>query len=328
MLHRAATSLTLTLLAACRPAPAPTPPETPSPVESPREPPASTSSKTIPSRPGIVVADASGLHLHEQDGTRTATLSKTPAVAPRWLPDNETLVFIARDGSLRSLDRLGHERFLADLSTGLPCPAEAYPDGIDPDVTLALSMDEEFWISSDGTHACITLSDAFPNMRSVQRDFEVRLVDGALLQRAGGEGCGVRDTVEQLEHCATMPPTWSGDPTEIQSPIPGGEADSTSPDGAWTLVLVSSTLADLLHLQYVLVRNDDGAVFPLPTRSGPWPKAVTLATPVDIDVFLPELPEVIGGETIRWVGPHHLVVDQVLHVAGERVVDLGGDIAP
>ncbi|MBV1858558.1 MAG: hypothetical protein KUG77_09110 [Nannocystaceae bacterium] len=274
------------------------------------------------------MAGPSGVRLIDHNGALQRALSSTPAVAPRWLPDRETLVVLGADGVLRTLDGAGDERTVAALPRELPCPVESYESGIDPSTKLELSMDEEFWISSDGAYACVVLSDAFPNMRLAERSFEVRLADGALTQRPAGQECGARSDETPLAHCSEMPRVSAKTMPELDSPIDGGEAHSVSPDGAWTLVLVGSEMADLFHMQYVLLRNADGAVFSMPTEEGEWGQPIKLPETVNSDTFVAGLPDIIGGETIRWVGPHHVVLDQTLYIAGERVLPLGGDIAP
>ncbi|MCR9164020.1 MAG: hypothetical protein ACE37F_02035 [Nannocystaceae bacterium] len=256
------------------------------------------------------------------DGSLAAILSEEHAVAARWIGDSDALVFLDGMGRLVQLDGSGDEHIVATVPLALPCPSDAFSE---PE--LGLHMDEEFWITADGSHACLSLSDAFPNMRNVERQVAVRLSDGHVRAQLflGGDECGQPQAQESIDVCATRPsPTWP----EVDSPLPGGAVHSVSPDGAWTLVEVGSELGDVSHVQYVLVRNEDGDPFPMPYESGPWPSPVALPEALDPDTLVPDLPDMQGGETITWVGPHHLVLDQVLYIAGERVVFLGGDVAP
>ncbi len=269
----------------------------------------------------LVVASPKGVQRLAPDGTMLERLSSTPALAPRWVPGTDALVFIDAAYNLMILD--GSERVVTALPVTLPCPSD---DFAEPE--LALHMDEEFWVSADGAHACLALSDAFPNMRNVERHVAVRLADGVVEQRLflGGEACGQPEGDAPLDVCSSPPIRRVPD---VPSPLPGGGmVDSMSPDGAWTLVQVGSELADVSHVQYVLVRNDDGAAFSLPYEAGAWPDAITLPPKLEPDVLVPGLPDMQGGETVAWIGPHHLVVDQILYVAGERIVPLAGDIAP
>ncbi|MEM6291898.1 MAG: hypothetical protein AAGA54_11555 [Myxococcota bacterium] len=306
----------LIVLASCSstPAPAAVTPEAVAPSEAP------AATPEPPSR--FVLAGANGVQRLAPDGTMTEQLSSTAAVAVRWVPDADTLVFVDANANLVSLEG-SNERVLAPLPVALPCTSDEF---VEP--TLGLHMDEDFWITADGTHACLSLSDAFPNMRNVERQVAVRLSDGAVQQQLflGGEACGQPDANATLDVCAGR--TFRT-PPEVESPLPGGGmVDSTSPDGAWTLVQVGSELADVSHIQYVLVRNIDGLVFPTPYQAGAWPEAIALPDVLQPDTLVAELPDVQGGETVTWVGPHHLVLDQILYVAGERIVPLDGDVAP
>ncbi len=329
---RSTTILSLAcILGSCRTTPAPSPPapQAQAPATPPAEPeaPQESPSETVEAAPtDLLVGGQGGVRLLSPDGELIRTLTKTPAIAPRWRPGRTQLVFLDTEGNLRSLDRDGHESLIAPLPRELPCPADAYDPGGEPNAPLGLNMDEEFWISGDDTHACITLSDAFPNMRLAQRDVAVALADGTVSQQIvfGGSECGVTEYYKSLAGCDRP----YAEPPEVTSPISGGVVESFSPDGAWTLVLVGSELADVLHLQYVLVRARDGAVFPMPYEAGPWPKRISLPAEVDSETLLPDVPDMQGGETVAWVGPHHVVLDRVLYVAGERIVELEGELAP
>lgn len=283
------------------------------------EPPAEASVRA----PGFVVAGPSGVQRLNPDGSVAEQLSSTPALAPRWVGDTNDVLFLDAKGRLVVLESGRDERVVAPLPIALPCPSG---DFAEPE--LGLHMDEEFWVTADGSHACVTLSDAFPNMRNVERQVAVRLSDGNVRAQLflGGDACGQPEAQQMIDVCASPPYPKSPD---IDSPLAGGgQVDSISPDGAWTLIQVGAELADVLHLQYVLVRNEDGSVFPTPYAAGPWPASITLPSVLDPETLVPDLPDMQGGETIAWVGPHHLVLDQVLYIAGERIVVLDGDIAP
>lgn len=277
--------------------------------------------------PAVLVSGHAGTRLMTFDGQIVQVLSQTPAVAPRWLPRREHAVVLDTKGHLFRIDRQGSETLLASLPVDLPCPKAAYEDMGEIEDQLKLSTDEEFWISADGTHACLTLSDAPPNLRLVQRDIAVRLSDGTMKSQVsmGATECGETNASELVGPCHEP---ISRQPPNGESPLKGGELESESPDRTWSLVLVGSALGDILHLQYVLVRKTDRIAFPLPPLAGPWPDPVTLPDELDPENFIEGLPAMQGGETVTWVGPHHLVLDRSLYVAGERIVDLDGNVAP
>ena len=257
------------------------------------------------------------------DGSVAEQLSATPAVAPRWIGSTGDVLFLDSKSRLVLLEEGSVERVVAAVPVALPCPSDAFSE---PE--LGLHMDEEFWVTPDGSHACLTVSDAFPNMRNVERQVAVRLSDGHVRAQLflGGDACGQPEAQQMIDVCASRPFPKSPD---VESPLPGGGlVDSISPDGSWTLVQVGAELADVLHLQYVLVRNEDGSVFPMPYETGPWPSSITPPETLDPESLVPDLPDMQGGETIAWVGPHHVVLDQVLYIAGERIMVLDGEVAP
>lgn len=328
-------ALSLFFLSACRAEPvviAPEPPSlaaTPESESKPKPPPAQAAETPASVRPAspteLLVAGPGGVAVLDLDGTKLEQRSTTPAVAVRWLPGRERAVVLGEDSVVRLLDRSGGETPLARLPTDPPCASGADNAGLQED--LGLRSDEEMWISADGAAVCIWLSDHPHDMRSNLREVALRLSDGTLTQQLtlGGTSCGAPEGPGRIAPCDAPP--LANTEEAVPSPI-GGLTVSESPDGAWSQVLVGSMLGDLLHLQYVLVRNTDLAIFPLPHAAGAWPKPVILSTQPDLEALVPELPDFIAGETEAWVGPHHLVLDQTLYIAGERIVDLGGDLAP
>ncbi|MGH1348588.1 MAG: hypothetical protein ACRBN8_44000 [Nannocystales bacterium] len=280
-----------------------------------------------PSGPQLLVAGPDGVRVLDLDGRVLEQRSNTPAVAIRHLPGKRTAVVLGEDGVLRLLDEAGGETRLAALPLDPPCPAGASSGSDFEADPLGLRSDEEMWISEDGSSVCIWVSDHPHDMRSNLREVAVRFSNGSLTQELtlGGSECGVPEGPGLMAPCG-FPPIGNTDEA-LPSPV-GGLTVSASPDGAWSLVMVGSMLGDLLHLQYVLVRNTDHTVFELRQSGGPWPESTTLPGTPEPDALLPGLPDVIAGETEAWVGPHHLVLDQMLYIAGERVVDLGGDLAP
>ncbi len=295
----------------------------PEPQPPPESPPQETAEAPPPNPTELLVAGASGVRVVDLGGTTLEQRSTTPSVAARWLPGRERAAVLGEDGVVRMLDRSGGETPLARLPTDPPCATD---DGT-PDEALGLRSDEEMWVSADGTAVCIWLSDYPHDMRSNLREVALRLSDGTLTQQLtlGGSSCGAPEGPGRIAPCDAPP--LANTEEAVPSPI-GGLTVSQSPDGAWSQVLVGSMLGDLLHLQYVLVRNLDQSIFPLPHAAGPWPTAVILSTEPDLEALVPELPDFIAGETEAWVGPHHLVLDQTLYIAGERIVDLQGDVAP
>lgn len=336
MLRRAALSSLMVGAFACRPTQSPVTPS-PQPLvvakvevsEDPVGPPATPEASPAPSSPAtaLLVAGPTGVRALGLDGSLLEQRSNTPAVAVRRLADQKTAIVLGEDGVLRLLDASGGETRLAALPLEFPCASDTHGGfGVD-DSKLGLQSDEEMWISEDGTSVCVWVSDHPHDLRSNLREVAVRFSDGTLSQELtlGGSTCGVSEGVGRMAPCGSPP--LANTQEAVPSPI-GGLTVSQSPDRGWSLVMVGSMLGDLLHLQYVLVRNADDAIFPLRQNPGPWPEAIVLPGIPEPDTLLPDLPDFIAGETEAWVGPHHLVLDQMLYIAGERSVDLEGDIAP
>lgn len=324
-------ALSLLLLSACKAEPATVPPEStpvatePEPEPEPDPQPERAATTPPTSRADFLVAGPTGVAVWDIGGVMIEQRSTTPSVAVRWLPGRERAAVLGEDGVVRILDRSGGETPLAKLPTEPPCAPTT--DDAAPPEKLGLRSDEEMWISADGAAVCIWLSDYPHDMRSNLREVALRLSDGTLTQQLtlGGTSCGAPEGPGRIAPCGAPP--LANTEEAVPSPI-GGLTVSQSPDGAWSQVLVGSMLGDLLHLQYVLVRNVDQAIFPLPQTAGAWPSAIVLSTQPDLEALVPELPDFIAGETEAWVGPHHLVLDQTLYIAGDRIVELGGDIAP
>lgn len=330
-------ALSLLTLSACKAEPVAVAPEPPSLAAKPEpgpepesdtdSPPQKASKTRSPNPTELLVAGPTGVRVLDLEGALLGQRSTTPAVAVRRLPDRNTAVVLGEDGVLRLLDEAGGETRLAALPLEFPCAAHTGADQDPDDAKLGLRSDEEMWVSQDGTSVCVWLSDRAHDMRSNLREVGVRFSDGALSQQLtlGGNECGVAEGPGRMAPCGSPP--IANTQEAVPSPI-GGLTVSQSPDGDWSLVLVGSMLGDLLHLQYVLMRNADQAIFQLGNSAGPWPEPMELPGPPELDTLFPDLPDVIAGETEAWVGPHHLVLDQMLHIAGERSVDLEGDLAP
>jgi len=322
-------ALSLLLLGACKAEPVAVPPE---PTSLPTEPeppvPLEQTAKAPPARPTeLLVAGPTGIRALDLNGAVLEQRSTTPAVAIRHVPNMDAAVALGEDGVLRLLDESGGETQLAALPLDLPCPPVSDGQSDLDDMKLGLRSDEEMWISQDGTSVCIWLSDYPHDMRSNLREVAVRFSDGVLSQQLtlGGSECGAPEGPGQMAPCGFPP--FANTEEAVPSSV-GGLTVSVSPDDAWSLVMVGSMLGDLLHLQYVLVRNTDHAIFPVHQTAGPWPEPIELPGTPEPDALLPDLPDVIAGETEAWVGPHHLVLDQMLYIAGERTIDLQGDLAP
>lgn len=329
-------ALSLLTLSACKAEPVAVAPEPPALAAKPEpgpepesdtdSPPQQAAKTSSPNPTELLVAGPTGVVVLDLDGEMLEQRSTTPSVAVRWLPGRERAVALGEDNVLRMLDRSGGETPLARLPTDPPC-APATDGAADQEEELGLRSDEEMWVSQDGTSVCVWLSDRAHDMRSNLREVGVRFSDGAISQQLtlGGNECGVAEGPGRMAPCGSPP--IANTQEAVPSPI-GGLTVSQSPDGDWSLVLVGSMLGDLLHLQYVLMRNADQAIFQLGNSAGPWPEPMELPGPPELDTLFPDLPDVIAGETEAWVGPHHLVLDQMLHIAGERTVDLEGDLAP
>lgn len=279
----------------------------------------------------LIVARTTGVFEVAMDGRVVRQISKSPARTPRWLQGHRALVFIGQadggDHDVRYLTVDGTtERVLGRLPLRPPCRASAYT-AADPDFgetpQLGVRSDEDVWVSADGRNVCVVLSDYRHDMQSNARQVAIRLADAkrSSVLMLGGDECGVA-TEESLLQCESRLSTVED--LEIESPI-GGYVHSRSPDHRWLLVAVGAALGDLAHVNYVLYDTRSRKLYPMPSKAGSWPSPVVLPRAPDQDTMMPGLPEVIAGDTVAWVGEHHLVLGQTLFVAGEAVVALGGD---
>lgn len=202
---------------------------------------------------------------------------------------------------------------------------------------LDLRTEQELRVTAKGDHVCMTTSDHEADLRTTDLALAIRLADGhvdtALI--VGGDACGRTDEEWPAVCSSEDEDSDSGDTAapapEIESPFEGTAALSRSPDRRWLLVELRSALGDVLHRQLVLHDTRTKETYPLPRDGkGEWPAPMTSVPPrteSEEEDLIPGLPEVGGAEAIAWVGEHHLVVGRTLFVAGERIVELRGDVA-
>lgn len=287
----------------------------------------------------IVVAGPTGVFELTVEGETTRTLSSTAARSPRWVPGKSELVFVGLDDrrskDLRRIDLTsGVETVVAPIDFGPGCDPNEW-DKDDPDWVrdeLELTNEDELWAAADGRHVCLVAADYSADLRNVAEVHVFDLKAGAterLLYMAMSD-CGRGKEHPMPKRCARPK---VGDDGEWEEPPPaaiGGFVESVSPDGTWQLVHLASALGDVVHVQYALVEVSSGKSFVVGGKAGPWPKP---RVPPKADVvehgegeWVEGWPDV-GGDGPEWIGPHHLVVERQLLVAGTRVVDLPGDLA-
>jgi len=275
------------------------------------------------------------------EGETTRVLSTTPGRSPRWISGGRQIAFVALDdGRSRELRRIdltsGTEDVVAPIAFGPPCkPNEWQKD--DPDwepEPLELTNEDELWAAADGRHVCMVAADHSADLRDVAELHVFDLEKGSverLLWMAMPE-CGRGPEKVMPQRCERPSPAEHAEPDWDDPPSAaiGGFIDSTSPDGTWQLVALASALGDVLHAQYALVEVSSGKSFPVGGPAGAWPKS---RVPPKAEVvehgegeWVDGWPDVDGGATARWVGPHHLVVGRQLIVAGVEVVELPGDL--
>ncbi|MBL9107327.1 MAG: hypothetical protein JNL82_40935 [Myxococcales bacterium] len=286
---------------------------------------------TVPAVPAAstwIVAGEGGVVEVDLTGATLRTIAAVPARSPRWLPGRARVLFLGevkqKFSDLRVLDLAdGEHRSLALLPDGPPCPHEAYEGGSVPE--LSLTNEDEFFVDARGEVACVVLADHEADLRSVWRDMAIKVADGKVVARVfgGGEVCG-RSDEEGPKECAGRP----GRP-EVESPYESHAVHSRSPDGKWLLIDVASELGDVLHQQFLLHEVASKQLYPLPRGEGSaWPKPSKLDLgKIGGEGLVPGLDDVGGSEAIEWIGPHHLVVGRTLFIAGERIVELPGDVA-
>lgn len=287
------------------------------------------------SRP-FVVAGPTGVFELTLEGETTRALSTTAARSPRWVASE--LVFISvddgRSKDLRRIDlKSGAETVVAPIDFGPGCDPNDW-DKDDPDWTrdqLDLTNEDELWAAADGRHVCLIAADYSADLRNVAEVhvFDLNAGTAERLLYMAMSDCGRGKEHPMPKRCAR--PTV-GDDGEWEEPPPaaiGGFVESTSPDGAWQLVHLASALGDVVHVQYALVEVSSSKSYVVGGKAGPWPKP---RVPPKAEVvehgegeWVEGWPDV-GGDA-RWIGPHHVVVERQLLVAGTRVVDLPGDLA-
>ena len=184
----------------------------------------------------------------------------------------------------------------------------------------------------------MTASDHEADLRTIDLELAIRLADGHVESAfvIAGDECERKDEPPP-KACSYQESQAAGDedvdvvPEEIPSPFENTRVESRSPDGRWLLIELRSVLGDVLHRQLVLHDTNTKKTHPLPRDGkGEWPAPmakVPATGETETEQMIPGLPEVGGGEAIAWVGPHHLVIGRTLFVAGERVVELPGDVA-
>ncbi|MCX4239701.1 hypothetical protein [Paraliomyxa miuraensis] len=309
--------------------------------------PVSTTGDTL-----VVVGDGGIVEL-DLDGKVLRTLTSEPGRSPRWLPGKDAFVYLGqRRADARELRRFGAKDLvdlaIARLSLAAPCPKAAYAEGDEEESEfmgdgvpeLDLTIEEELRVTADGKHVCMLATDHEADLRSNVVSMSIGLSTGKVERVLvfGGEECK-RRTVDDPKPCRT--PTSedtedeeddasdleASEPEEIESPFPMTRVHSRSPDERWLLIELASALGDVLHLQFGLYDTRTRKLYSLP-RNGKvaWPKPTAVPSPLGEDETIPDWPDVGGGETIAWAGPHHLVLGRTLFVAGERIVELPGDI--
>lgn len=297
---------------------------------------------TIPAAPSattFVVAGDGGVMELGLDGAVLRTLSTTRGRSPRWLPGKRELVFLAtRRGVSKALHGIvladGTERTIAKLSLRPPCPKQAYEaEGMEVP-QLDLQTEQELRVTPKGDHVCMTASDHEADLRTIDLAIAIRLADGhvdtALI--VGGDTCERADEEWPAVCSSDDDDTDAAEPEpEIASPFEGTTALSRSPDRRWLLVELRAVLGDVYHRQLVLYDTRTKQTYPLPrSGKGEWPAAMKSVPPLtegNGEEMIPDLPEVGGAEAIAWVGDHHLVIGRTLFVAGEKIVELPGDVA-
>jgi hypothetical protein len=329
------------------PAPTPTPTPTPTPSETlrgtavaevvgtPAVDVAGTTPPPTPTGPTIVVVGEGGVKELGLDGAVIRTLGSTPGRSPRWLPGKRELVFLGtKDGVSTELRALvladGAERRIAKLPLRPPCPPKAYKAADEEVPVLDLTNEEELRVTPKGDTVCMTASDYSADLRTIDLELAIGLADGKVDAAFvfGGDQCD-REHEERPEVCESPDDEGSPEAPEIESPFSNTYVESRSPDGHWLLVELASALGDVLHRQLVLYDARTKKSYPLPRNGkGEWPEPMAKVPAIrGEDVTIPGLPEVGGEEAIVWVGEHHLVIGRTLFVAGERVVELPGDVA-
>ena len=277
------------------------------------------------------VASARGIAEVSTSGQRLRGVSTTPAKLPRWSSSVGALIFISTDAygnarDLRELSPDGTEVTLAKVPVEPPCQVS---DSAEDPVSLDVMSPDEFRLNG-GTVACLVLADHSPELRDFERhvvvDLNSRETSAVVLQAPSG--CEVSN--------ADPPPCTSegwGNEGLDDHPKLRAFSLSTSPDGQWTVVEIGATLGDYYHEQYGLYDERRGLLFPLRSYDvsdedhHAWPADRDLPADHEPGDYVEGWPDVIIGETIEWVGPRHLVFGQMLYIAGERVVNLRGDVA-
>jgi len=117
---------------------------------------------------------------------------------------------------------------------------------------------------------------------------------------------------------------------DYETTLPGPVFKETGPllpPGRWVLLSGNQFRGDLLHLQYLIMDRQSGAIFrlPAPERPAPWPKPIPLARLQRMKPVAFNGLDVVVGGAVRAVGSSGAFhAGRTLFVPGVRVVPLDG----
>ncbi|HEX6244320.1 MAG TPA: hypothetical protein VFZ61_25560, partial [Polyangiales bacterium] len=319
----------------------------------------------------LVVGSTQGLHRVEPDGSGSRLISPLAALAPRWLSLGSVLVIRPLlAGQLERgavLERVwlhdGKRTQLAEL------PAFACAGGKkDSGLGLDLHDPRDFRVVHEAHVACLRLMDRNANMANVVVDAEIDLNTGAVARTlsvgapqckspfapanpaksaCNADSAGDERVVEQVNaYRFTFAREQLIDTKQANKPVltlREYQEEEMSPTGRWLVLGGDPVESDYLYRRLVLLDRNDGALFALTDKPGPWPeplarpekKARALSLPIEQAALVPRETEA------RWIdargqaseeapggrGQELLVVGTLVVAPGKASFELPGELA-
>ena len=290
----------------------------------------------------LFVAGPTGVRELGLDGRELRVLTPTPGRFPRVLADGSALLFLAGNDVRRVALAGGADSVVAALPERVPgCQGAA-------DVALqglTVQGNAGFVLENDGAVACLQLQGSDSTVSLVPARLRIDLAKGTLLQAVGltepcADAAGVAPC--QVAAPAAAAPIAAAGPYHLdRSRLSRREAsgaittvatvgtardfveETASPSGQW---IVLSGKVEKGHRDLFLLDRKHGGIHPL--LEGRWPGGVALGDLAQIGRIRVATHNASAGAAVRWLSNQALIVDQLLVQPGQRITDLGGDVAP
>jgi hypothetical protein len=307
------------------------------------------------------VASERGIQAFDRDWWPAGRVTATPAHRPRLSGDG--IAFLSGN-EIRWVERSGAgERAIAKIAPTLG--SECGMPEVDG-VADYVHSDGDFSVSGDGAAVCAVIQDRNDNMMSVRVLVRVDVATGEVAHRvdvadptslddSADRGChrAVTPEDEARFQCegATRPAAGASVPApdaahpygvvdgaivrvggradqgaaggEPALVLPGDDyfAEVASRSGRWALIAGDIEPGDYVYRKLLALDRQTGAVFPV--RLGDWPAALTGDDSAgDVETHV-----VTGEDAVRALDGEQFLAGRWVIRAGERTVDIGGDLA-